>query len=224
MGSERTKAPWPEKNANKVFSEASKKNHKSAMDTWYKVRDSLFGDMDWVESAAEFWGKNSSMKESEEILDSSLENLSAYWQGGAFDAYSRYSMNSAKRIFRNEGVLNEISSVMEGCIDIIYGTYADALEFMADCAHALGDAAQSFIGDLLDPRGEVAAILKALNDFVKAIDDLITKQVRKMGELREKGLFLARQANDFSDVQKMSDPVGDPDLWQVKPKPKEPAA
>jgi len=224
MGSNRIKAPWPVENANKVFAEATKKGHQVALDKWYEIRDSLFGDMDWVESTAEWWGKNSVMTASEEILDSSLENLSAYWQGGAFDAYSRYAMNSGKRIYRNEVVMNEIASVMEGCVDIVYDTYADALEFIAECAHLIGDAAQSFIGDLLDPRGEAAAIIKALNDFVKAFNDLLIKQVRKMGELREKGLFLSRQANDFNDVPKMADPVAQDDLWQVKPKPKEPAA
>ncbi|HEV7979137.1 hypothetical protein [Amycolatopsis sp.] len=214
---ERQRAPWPEKNADKVWEHASKRDHQGAMDTWYVVRDQLFGSADAMEGFATWWGQSTFMTNTEDVIDLSRENLVAYWQGGGYDSYAAYAMNATKRISRNETVMNEIAGTFEGCIDIVYDTYANAIEFMSACAHDLIEAEATTVEEIVLPWTIITNVIQLLNNFVKNINDLIAKSVRQMGELREKGVFLARQANDFADVKEMAGAVGNPDLWQVKP-------
>ncbi|WP_181771521.1 hypothetical protein [Amycolatopsis pittospori] len=220
----REKAEWPENAANKVQKEAEKRKHKGALDALFMVRDVLFGNADRMEELAVWWGQAPYMVDSENAIDDSRNNLAAYWQGGGYDSYNTYAINATKRISRNEGVFNEIAGTMESCIDIVYETYGDAIAFISECANQLADAASNFLEDVINPFGEAGNIIRVLNGFVQAISDLIEASVRKMGDLRQMGVFLARQANDFADVKEMAEPAGNPDLWAVKPVPKEPAA
>jgi hypothetical protein len=214
---ERQRAPWPEKNADKVWEQASKRDHQGAMDAWYIVRDQLFGSADLMEGFATWWGQSTFMTNSEDVIDLSRENLVAYWQGGGYDSYAAYAINATKRISRNETVMNEFAGTLEGCINIVYDTYANAIEFMSACAHALVEAGATTFEDVVMPWKIVTNVIQVLNEFMKNINDLVAKSVRQMGELREKGVFLARQANDFADVKAMAEPAGNPDLWAVKP-------
>ncbi|MEV6912531.1 hypothetical protein [Amycolatopsis sp. NPDC051071] len=220
----REKAEWPENNANKVQEKAEKYKHKGALETLAMIRDGLFGNADRMEELARWWGAAPYMVDSENAIDESRNNLAAYWQGGGYDSYNTYAINATKRISRNEGVFNEIAGTMESCIDIVYETYADAIGFISECASQLVEATTNFIEDWFNPPAEAANMVRALNGFVQAVSDLIEASVRKMGDLRQMGVFLARQANDFADVKKMAEPAGNPALWAVKPVPKEPAA
>ncbi|KZB79394.1 hypothetical protein [Amycolatopsis regifaucium] len=220
----RQKAEWPENSAKKVQEAAEEHEHKGALDTLFMIRDLLFGNADRMEELAVWWGQAWYMVDSETAIDDSRNNLAAYWQGGGYDSYNTYAINATKRISRNEGVFNEIAGTMESCIDIVYETYADAIKFISECANQIADATSNFLEDLINPFGEAGNIIRVLNGFVQAISDLVEDSVRKMGDLRQMGVFLARQANDFSDVKKMAEPAGNADLWAVKPVPKEPAA
>ncbi|MEU3623158.1 hypothetical protein BS329_31845 [Amycolatopsis coloradensis] len=220
----REKAEWPENSANKVQEKAEKYKHKGALSTLAMIRDGLFGNADRMEELAVWWGQAPYMVDSENAIDDSRNNLAAYWQGGGYDSYNTYAINATKRISRNEGVFNEIASTMESCIDIVYETYADAIGFISECANQLVEAATNLIEDWFNPPGEAANMIRVLNGFVQAVSDLIEASVRKMGDLRQMGVFLSRQANDFADVMKLAEPAGNPDLWAVKPVPKEPAA
>ncbi|WP_409492363.1 hypothetical protein [Amycolatopsis sp. cmx-11-12] len=220
----REKAEWPEDSANKVREKAEKHKHKGALDALDMIRTTLFGNADRMEELAVWWGQAAYMVDSETYIDDSRNNLVAYWQGGGFDSYNTYAINATKRISRNEGVFNEIAGTMESCIDIVYETYGDAIGFISECANQLVEATTNFIEDWFNPPGEAANMLRALNGFAQAVSDLIEASVRKMGDLRQMGVFLARQGSDFSDVKEMAEPAGNSGLWAVKPVPKEPAA
>ncbi|MFE6614672.1 hypothetical protein [Amycolatopsis sp. NPDC057786] len=220
----RQKAEWPENAANKVQQKAEEHEHKGALDTLFMIRDLLFGNADRMEELAVWWGQAWYMVDSETAIDDSRNNLAAYWQGGGYDSYNTYAINATKRISRNEGVFNEIAGTMESCIDIVYETYGDAIAFISECANQIAEASANFLEDLINPFGEAGNVIRLLNGFVQNVSDLVEASVRKMGDLRQMGVFLARQANDFSDVKEMAEAAGNPELWGVKPVPKEPAA
>jgi hypothetical protein len=220
---ELTKAPWPDKQARTVYKHAMERSHQEALDTLAMIRNELFGDADRAEELATWWGENPAMTNSKAEIEASRENLAAYWQGGGYDSYNTYAINTSGRFATNEGVLNDVAGSMQGCVGIVYDTYKDAIDFISSCAHDLVNAELSIVeAAILGPLGLLKAateIMGLLNDFVKNVADLVAKAVAKMGELREQGIFLSRQANDFMTVPDTAAPIEDPDMWAVKPKP-----
>ncbi|TDP97044.1 hypothetical protein [Labedaea rhizosphaerae] len=225
---DKQKAPWPTDNAGKVHDAATKHHHQGALDMLKLIRNDLFGDADRCEELAVWWGESYYMTSCRDSVNESRENLIAYWQGGAFDSYSTYAINTTATFDRNEGALNEIAGVMTNCVGIVYDTYKMAIKFIGDCAHDLADAGiglgEAIIFGPLAPAKAGIEVMKALNNFVHNVNNLIADAVQQMGQYRENGIFLARQANDFAGIRPVAEPVHDPSMWQVKPKAKEPAA
>lgn len=223
----RNKAEWPGLAASRVFSDAMATSHDAALRTLDTIRDELFGDASKMEDLANIWGRDKTMTASKSEIDTALQNLSGYWQGGGFSAYRSYSADTSAKFSDNERIMNDISGIMSDCIDLVYSTYADAIELISSCANSLEDLS---LEDLVPGAGQLLKIWNALNDFVKAWADLYAKSVRKMGQLIKGKVTLHTLANDFHGLtepgsgsgagdspQRMPGAAGNPDMWEVTP-------
>lgn len=220
--SENSKAAWPAEQAETVRKKAEKEGHNRALETLAMIQHQLFGNADRMEELATGWGETDAITDSKIAVDTSRSNLAGYWEGGGFDSYREFSLTASETMSDNESILNEVSSVLEGCITIVYDTYADAIEFISSCAHDLIEEGSSIL-DSLNPFSGAGAIIRILNDFADNVAKLIAAAVRKMGELREDGVFLARQANDYTLLNAIPQPAQNDQMWSVKPIPEESA-
>jgi hypothetical protein len=211
----RPKAEWPSAEANKVLGDAILIGHDKAINTVEIIRDQLFGNADKMEDLATIWGHDKTMTTSRDEIDVALENVDAYWQGGGFEAFSRYSLSTSTKFTTNESKMNDIAEVLGECVKIVYNTYSYAIELIGDCANALHELSPA---DFIPGAGQALKIWNALNDFVKAWNDLYAKSVREMGNLITGKLKLSQLANDFEDLRAPGDGAGDPDRWKVTPK------
>lgn len=214
---ERRKAEWPEKAARAVQEKAEEYDHGSALDALVMIRDMLLGDVDRMEELAVWWGQAPYPADSAMAIDESRNNLATYWQGDGYDAYTTYAIDAADRISRHKSVFDEIAATCEACVDIIYEAYGNALALISSCADRLAEASADFLEDGINPFNEAANVIRILNRFVRSVSDLIEAATRKMGELRQSGVFLARQAKDFGDFGALAELAGNPGSWAVKP-------
>lgn len=221
---ERQKSQWPENAAMTVQDRAEEYGHQSALNALAMIRDTLFGNAGRMEELAAWWGQAPYMAGSEMAIDEPRNNLAEHWQGEGYDTYTTYAINAAERISRNKSVFDEIAATCESCLDIVYETYVDAIALISSCADEIAETSVDFLEDVINPFAEAAKVVQILNRFVRRVGDLIEAAVRRMGELRQSGVFLARQANDFSDVGVLAEAGGNAGLWAVKPVPEEPAA
>lgn len=223
----RNKAEWPGDAATKVLGDAMMVSHDAAIQTWYLIRDQLFGNANKMEDLANIWGRDKTMTTSKAEIDTALQNLSGYWQGGGFSAYRTYSTDTSAKFSENERIMNDISGIMSDCIDLVYSTYGDAIELISTCAHEL---AEFGLENLVPVGGQLVKVWNVLNDFVKAWADLYAKSVRKMGQLIKGKVTLYKLANDFHGLtvpgsgseagdtpQRMPGAAGNPDMWDVTP-------
>jgi hypothetical protein len=219
----RNKAEWPSAEANKVLGDAIMVGHDSAVRTVGIIRDELFGNASKMEDLAHAWGRDKTMTSSKDEIDKALRNMSAYWQGGGFTAFRGYSKDISGYMDENEGIMNRISGIMGDCIELVYDTYANALELIAKCAHSLTSLS---IADLVPGAGQILKIMDVLNDFVKAWSELFAASVRQMGQLMNKKTTLETLAGDFRGLtapgsddtaQHLPPGAANPDMWEVTP-------
>ncbi|QUG99466.1 hypothetical protein HUO13_00415 [Saccharopolyspora erythraea] len=217
----RKKPEWPEENASTVSKYANRFDHEGALGTLDMIRDELFGDSETMEALARQWGSDNTMTDSGLEIQRSSNELAGYWQGGGYDAYTKHEFAVRGLFGNNETQMNGISDVMLDCVELIYGTYADALRFISSCAH---DLVSFSLADLIPGAGTVVKIIQVLNDFVKNVSDLVAAAIEKMGTLMVKKGKLTTFANDFSGLGTDSGgplappgAAGNPDAWNVKP-------
>jgi hypothetical protein len=187
------KAIFPEGQASRVEGKAITARHQEALDWLSIIRDQTFGNAERMEQLATDWGLSPAMTEPAEQISAAKTNLSAYWSGSAYNAFSGYASDTATKLGGNDGIMNDISGVLAQTVTTIYKTYSDAIKLISDTAIKLLDISK------------VDDITKELNSFVNNVVKLFADAMTTAGQYRATGITLAVKADSFKIPQAIND-------------------
>jgi hypothetical protein len=218
--------PYPNDTDKVIRDAANKVSMPAAIEILDKIH-SWCGNAEKVAQIGEFWGTRPTMNDCKLALNTMRDDLSAYWKGPAYNAFSSYTINTVGVMDKDMATMGTIASTIGSSVTTVFSTYATALTFMGNTAAGLTSAgvwgiigaATSWI-PAVNLVTWVAAINKAvdlLKDFIKDVTKLIADGTTQMGQYKTQGLSFVTQATQFQHPEPLPGASGQVGGWQVNP-------
>jgi hypothetical protein len=221
------KAPYPEDADRKIRAAARLVFYDAPVQTLDLIKTQLFGSADRAEWKAQDWATSTVMSASRKEIQGAKDNLAAYWEGGAFNAFNSYASSVVGILDGNQSTMGNMSSVLGNCIVTVYQTYASAISLIGKCFAdlcnvggwvAIALATEEIpVVDVLTDAAALNKLIDALTSFVKNVTDLLSSATGQIGQYRAQGLSFQRYGSEFKIPESPGTAVGDVGGWHVHP-------
>lgn len=221
------KAPYPEDADHKIRTAAGLVFYDAPAQTLDLIKTQLFGSADRAESKAQGWATSTVMSDSRTEIQTAKDNLSAYWEGGAFNSFNSYASSVVGILDGDQSTMGNVSSVLGNCIATVYQTYASAISFIGKCLADLFSAgawvavalatSEIPVVDVLTGAAALNKLIDVLTSFVKNVTDLLSSATGQIGQYRAQGLSFQRYGSEFKVPEQPGGSMGDVGGWHVHP-------
>ncbi|APU16800.1 MULTISPECIES: hypothetical protein [Actinoalloteichus] len=210
--------PFPESDADKIIEYANKVGERAVEDMINTIRDT-FGHPEAIETRVDAWGFHAKQK-----LDQSLDSisncradLSAYWQGGAYDSFTIY-LDHLEGIFQTAvDVFKEMSEHLKDIASTMTDVYNEGISFIYTCAGIIVEAMGGFASGITELFFGVAEVIcDAIADFVRKCGETITVLNTAISEYRRTGQSLLHGVTDIRVPETIPQSSVDIGGWNVR--------
>jgi hypothetical protein len=218
---------FPEEQARTVTDWAVRLGVTAAVDLIEQIREWL-GRPDKVAEATRQWSPVATghIVTSGEGLTEANANLADYWEGRGQQGFDKYASHLQSVIRDTRRPIEKVATTLTDSLDIIRDAYKAATQLIADCAIAILKALEgvpNIVEGLIkrNPivflKGASDAIVKALQGFVTAVNNLTRATLDILTEKAQTGLKLESAVSLLPLPDNAPASLGDPDRWKVRP-------
>jgi hypothetical protein len=221
-----TELPYPYDSDEAIRKAADRVGFEAAKVTLDKVK-TWCGDAASVARIGGYWGDDTTMNDCKLALNGMRDDLSAYWKGPAYNAFSTYTINAVGVMDKDLATMGTMATTIGTSVTTVFSTYSTAITFVGNTAASLGSAglwgvigaATSWIPgvNVVTASAVLAKIIDVLKDFVKDVTKLIADGVTQMGQYKAQGLSYVNQATQFQHPEPLPGATKQLGGWQVNP-------
>lgn len=221
------KPPYPQDADEKIRRAAKIVFYDAPIQTLDMIKTQLFGSSEKAEQIANDWGQNTVMNDSKTEINTAKDNLAAYWEGPAYNAFNSYAGNAVGVMDKDLATMGTIATTLGQSVATVYQTYASAITFIGNCAADLGKAGIYVLlaaGTIEIPiLGEIDAalaakqVLDALQSFVKNVTALISSATTQIGQYKSQGISFANLGQQFQNPEPLPEAPRHVGEWHVHP-------
>ena len=207
---------FPEQPAQVVIEWAEKAGQTVIRGIIDEIRDWL-GHPEEVRRIAQLWSDASTpIGQAIEGIGTARADLTAYWEGPAYDAFNSYMDHVTQTITDTQTLLGEEANAIIALRSQITETYNAAIMFIGECAAAIYDATASVLWNIEQLWAAVpAAVTQALSAFMTKVTDLATKATTIVTEYGQGILAITQRASDLRPPDDAPRAISEPDNWTV---------
>jgi uncharacterized protein YukE len=207
---------FPEQPAQVVIEWAEKAGQTVIRGIIDEIRDWL-GHPEEVRRIAQLWSDASApIGQAIEGIGTTRADLTAYWEGPAYDAFNSYMDHVTQTITDTQTLLGEEANAIIALRSQITETYNAAISFIGECAAAIYDATAGVLENIEQLWATVpGAVMQALSAFVTKVTDLATKATTIVTEYGQGILAITQRASELRAPDDAPRSISEPDNWTV---------
>lgn len=161
-----------------------------------------------------------------EGLTEASANLADYWEGRGQEAFDRYASHLQHVVRDTRRPIEKVATTLTDSLDIIRDAYKAGTQLISDCAVAILRALEgvpNIVEGLItrNPiiflKGSAEAIVKALQGFATAVNNLAKSILDILTEKAQTGLKLESAVSILPLPDNAPNSLGNPDRWTVRP-------
>jgi uncharacterized protein YukE len=207
---------FPEQPAQVVIEWAEKAGQTAIRGIIDEIRDWL-GHPEEVRRIAQLWSDASTpIGQAMEGIGTARADLTAYWEGPAYDAFNSYMDHVTQTITDTQTLLGEEANAIIALRSQITETYNAAISFIGECASIIYGATADTLWNIEQLWAAIpAAVTQALSEFVTNVADLATKATTIVTEYGQGILAISQRASELRPPDDAPRAISEPDNWTV---------
>lgn len=210
--------PFPEEKAEKILEYAKKLGAHAVKEIIDTIRD-LFGHPEAIRDRVNAWGyqAKTGIAQSVESITASRSDLTAYWEGGAFDSYKLY-VDHLEEVFDNaRNVFGQMADHLQAMAEAMTNFYNRLLTYVNHCYATIISCTGGILATIKEALiGIAEPIADAIAKFVEDSNDVITEMNMTIYQYNAAGQDIKQSIADLKVPETIPSSSVDPGGWKVR--------
>lgn len=180
----------------------------------------MLGDFGKVQRIADTWARDATMNDAKLEIDQARQDLTAYWEGVAFNAFSTHVINTSGVHSTNQSVLQGLGNSLTSCLTAIFEAYKAGIKLIFDAAAdalALGLVGGLTSIGIFTSADAAHKAVELLQNLIKNLGALVNGVITTVRGLKDQSVYLTGLSTQFQNLPESPGQTSVPGLWQVKP-------